>query len=78
MFQDKVVLRKCVLENGSDYKCVVFKDKVVLRKCVLGNGSDYKCVVFKDKVVLWKCVMETEVTISVWCFRTRWSCLSMP
>ena len=34
MFQDKV-LRKCVLENGSDYKCVVFQGKVVLQKCVM-------------------------------------------
>ena len=63
--------------NGSDHKCVVFQDKVVLPKYAIENISDHKCVVFQDKVVLWKCVMETEVTISVWCFKTRWSCGSM-
>ena len=51
MFQDKVVLRKCVLENGSDYKCVVFQDKVVLPTTQgVGKGSDKDTMPFS----LWR------------------------
>ena len=82
------IRQQCFLNNTVDFCFVMANLKIRqveiwgvsgqggLVEVCHGNGSDYKCGGLSDKVVLQMYVSQkTEVTISVWFFRTRWSCL---